>query len=478
VISGERSFHIDDQTAFSRLSGDFNPLHVDVLAARRSLAGGAVVHGIHLLLWVLNAWCATRAGRGTLVSLDVDFLKPVRVGAKVRLSGTADTAGANLTLHVGDLLATTIDLRVREGYASYKVAAGGPPCAAPFALDGAAISNAEGKLPLMLDLHLVSALAPALVRFLPAHQVAFMLATTRLVGMECPGLHSLYSELHFIQSVGAVEGEKCLAYRVKRFDKRFSLATILLTAPGLSGSIKAFLRPEPQGQPGCPEVLAALGAGVRSSQPFDGQRALVIGGSRGLGEVFAKVLAMGGAEVLLTYNHGEQDAAAIVADITANNGKAARLQYDVTSGQGASLAAFAPTHLYYMATPFIGSGQRDHFNAAAFERFCQYYVDGFAATFAGVRHAGLAAVYYPSSVFLDVLPADMSEYISAKGAGEALCATLAKAFPGLRFACPRLPRMATDQSASIVPSTNQAVLPLVLAQVEQFIKETQCSPPP
>lgn len=473
MILGERSFHIDDQMAFSRLSGDFNPLHVDLLAARRSLAGGAVVHGIHLLLWVLDAWCATSASHCTLVSLDVDFLKPVLVGANVRLSGTADAAGANLTLNVGDLLVTMIQLRVREGDASYKVAAGSPPRAAPVALDGATISSAEGKLPLMLDLPLASALAPSLVRVLPAHQLAFMLATTRLVGMECPGLHSLYGELHFTESEGAVEGEECLAYRVKRFDQRFSLATILLTAPGLSGSIKAFLRPEPQGQPGCREVRAALGAGVLAAQPFDGQRALVIGGSRGLGEVFTKVLAMGGAEVLLTYHHGEQDAAAIVADITASEGKAASLHYDVTAGQAATLAAFAPTHLYYMATHFIGSGQRGHFNPAAFARFCQYYVDGFAATFAGVRHAGLAAVYYPSSVFLDELPADMSEYISAKGAGEALCATLAKAFPALRFTCPRLPRMATDQSASLVPSTNQAVLPLVLAQVAQFIQETQ-----
>ncbi len=458
---------------FSRLSGDFNPLHVDALVASRSLAGGAVVHGIHLLMWAIDAWCATCNGQSTMTSLDVDFLKPVPVGVDVHLSGTADATGVNLTLHMSDLLVTTIKLKARKGADDFKLTSVCPPHGDPKVFDSDTISTAEGKLPLMMDLPLVSKLAPSLASVLPANQIAFMLATTRLVGMECPGLYSLYSELHFTESEDAIGGEECLAYRVKLFDQRFSLATILVNAPGLTGSIKAFLRPEPQSQPDCNEVRAAMHTGALSGQPFNGQRALVIGGSRGLGEVFAKVLAMGGAEVLLTYHHHEQNAAAIVADIIANKGKAALLQYDVTAGEHASLAAFDATHLYFMATPFIGKGRRDQFNSSAFTRFGSYYVVGFASTFAGARNQGLEAVYYPSSVFLDELPVDMKEYTAAKSAGEALCTTLAKAYPEICFTCPRLPRIATDQSASLLPSTNQAVLPLVLAQLEKFIKDKQ-----
>ena len=114
----------------------------------------------------------------------------------------------------------------------------------------------------------------------------------------------------------------------------------------------------------------------------------------------------------------------------------------------------------------------DGFNSAAFMRFGKYYVDGFAATFAGACHQDLSFVYFPSSVFLDELPFNMIEYIAAKAAGEALCLSLAKAFPAISFACPRLPRIATDQSLSLVPSTKQALLPLVLAQVEQYIQRT------
>ena len=46
------------QASFAAVSGDSNPIHLDPLAARRSLAGGAVVHGIHALLWALDSWSA------------------------------------------------------------------------------------------------------------------------------------------------------------------------------------------------------------------------------------------------------------------------------------------------------------------------------------------------------------------------------------------------------------------------------------
>lgn len=465
-----RRFSIDDQMAFSLLSGDFNPLHIDEVFARRSVAGGIVVHGIHLLMWALDCWCATFIRRCKLISLDVHFLKPVRVGDLVRLSGTTELDSADFTLHVDELLVATIKGCIREGSDMGAVSAGHPARRQPTNLDEVAIAASEGRLDLMLDIGLASALAPSFVCFLPLHQLAYILAGTRLVGMECPGLHSLLSELHFNEVKETVTEAGGFNYKVKRFDRRFSMVILQISSAGLEGTIKAFLRPKIQCQPSCDQLLS-LYKNFFSGRPFTGQRALVIGGSRGLGEVFAKVLAMGGAEVLLTYCKGEQDAAAVIHDIRVNEGVASSAQYDVTAREFQQLATFAPTHLYYMATPFIGSGQRGKFNSDAFLRFSLYYVSGFAATFEIVRHKSLLKIYYPSSVFLDEMPADMPEYIAAKSAGETLCAMLARAYPGLNFFYPRLPRIATDQSASLLPRLNQLVLPLVMEQLEQFLEE-------
>ena len=50
------SFGWVDQHRFAQLSGDRNPMHVDPVAARRTLFGRPVVHGIHMLLRSLDAW--------------------------------------------------------------------------------------------------------------------------------------------------------------------------------------------------------------------------------------------------------------------------------------------------------------------------------------------------------------------------------------------------------------------------------------
>ena len=51
VVLGSRRFAMEDVESFAELSGDFNPLHVDPVAARRALYGEVVVHGVHSLLW-------------------------------------------------------------------------------------------------------------------------------------------------------------------------------------------------------------------------------------------------------------------------------------------------------------------------------------------------------------------------------------------------------------------------------------------
>ena len=50
----QRIFTSDDQLAFAKLSGDYNPLHLDPVLARRLIFGHQVVHGVHALLWSLD----------------------------------------------------------------------------------------------------------------------------------------------------------------------------------------------------------------------------------------------------------------------------------------------------------------------------------------------------------------------------------------------------------------------------------------
>ena len=50
-----RTFGLDDQREFARLSSDWNPMHLDPTFARRTQVGAPVVHGINNLVWAANA---------------------------------------------------------------------------------------------------------------------------------------------------------------------------------------------------------------------------------------------------------------------------------------------------------------------------------------------------------------------------------------------------------------------------------------
>ena len=191
---------------------------------------------------------------------------------------------------------------------------------------------------------------------------------------------------------------------------------------------------------------------------FINQRALVIGGSRGLGEVTAKVLSFGGADVKITYHKGTEDAYQVVDEIIAGGGIADSFHLNVLEENINFLSIlktkWAPTHMYYFATPFIASGKSRVFSISLFQKFCDFYVVGFQRIVEQLSQLGLKGVIYPSSVFVDNIPYNMGEYATAKMAGEELCPFLKKTKKGIIFHKPRLPKLSTDQTSSIAPTVN------------------------
>lgn len=78
-----------------------------------------------------------------------------------------------------------------------------------------------------------------------------------------------------------------------------------------------------------------------SSLPLSGKRALVTGGSRGIGAAIAKQLAADGADVAITYEKSADRAEAVAADIRALGRKAVAVQADAGSNDGPQKAVEA-----------------------------------------------------------------------------------------------------------------------------------------
>ncbi len=329
------------------------------------------------------------------------------------------------------------------------------------------------QFPTKFRSHSGARLFPRLGRVLPANQLAAILATTRVVGMRCPGMNSLYSGLSLkfrgdygdSGSLASEQGPHVsspLAYSVQSSVRQFSLVRLQVHSGEVSGSLKCFVRPAAQVQ----STFAALRGRVGASE-FASQRALVVGGSRGLGEVASKLLAGGGAHVVMTYHRGAVDAESIVTDIQTGGGHARAVPFDVlqTDGQwDAFTATRLPTHMYYFATPQIFVGSRGKFSNKIYRHFSQYYVDGFSALVDGLirLRAPLCKILYPSSEAVTEMPLHMGEYAAAKAAGETLCDFLGKAHPGLEILVARLPMLATDQTVSVLQIERQDPVPLLL----------------
>jgi NADP-dependent 3-hydroxy acid dehydrogenase YdfG len=308
--------------------------------------------------------------------------------------------------------------------------------------------NATGVLDLALSRTTLSQLCPRVLHTLPVHQLAVLLASTRLVGMTCPGLHSMYRELKLQFSTADVHAPLEMKWAVEQFDSRFHVVDLQIEAPGARGTIMGFVRPSPVRQPSMADLKPLIPAHAYASQT-----ALVVGGSRGLGELTAKMLAAGGAHVLATYHSGRDDAEAVVRDIRSAGGRSEAVAFDVCGTDASSLPR-APTHVYYFATPYIGAGTKGQFRNDVFERLRRVYADGLSRTIELALRAtdGATAlkVFYPSSVFVDDPPPDMAEYVAAKKAGETLCRELMASERRLDIHITRLPRMATDQTVSLV----------------------------
>jgi NADP-dependent 3-hydroxy acid dehydrogenase YdfG len=321
--------------------------------------------------------------------------------------------------------------------------------------------DASGDLALpnrVLDAH---RLFPNATAAIGATRVATIGALSRLVGMVCPGLHSIFSlaDLRMTATQRA-----SLHYSVIKADPRYSFLRLAIDGGGIEGSIEAFMRTPPWEQPKVSFIQKLLSPGE-----FSRSKALVIGASRGLGEFTAKAIGAGGGRVLATYRLGEAECESVAREIRACGGGCDVLPYDVKRSAAEQLRRlpFTPTSLYYFATSKIFGRQSELFDPARFNEFTDIYLNGFFDLCVYLRKSGVERlhVFYPSSTALDSRPADMGVYAMAKAAGEVLCEEIAKRWPGFRVEVRRLPRLQTDQTSSVLnvptPPVEDVLLPII-----------------
>ena len=467
-----RTFGLNDQVAFARLSSDWNPMHLDHAFARRSQMGAPVVHGIHTLAWAADA--VLRSLPFVIANLRVRFLQPLYLDetASVRIRDRTEQR-IEIEVVAANTVVASISLSSAPGkpaaettqLSSLPVTGFAEPANLPFEqLGGQAGAVATGDAD-------VESLFPALTDAIGAAAVRDLLATSQIVGMACPGLHSLFAGLD-VNCNRETGRESALAYAVSKADPRFRSLQIDVSGAGITGRLDAFARPAPPIQPSMSEVSARV-----SGKPFAGQRSLVIGGSRGLGEVTAKIVAAGGGRPVITYRDSEHEAQQVAADIVGAGGQCDILRYDALSPPREQLQKLgdAVDCCYYFATPKIFQRKSALYEPEKLRAFLGFYADGFFELCTALAHdgAGKLAMFYPSTVAIDQASGATAEYAMAKVAGEILAKYLNEFMSGIHVISRRLPRILTDQTATVgVASADNALdvmLPIVY-EVQQMAR--------
>jgi hypothetical protein len=142
----------------------------------------------------------------------------------------------------------------------------------------------------------------------------------------------------------------------------------------IEGMLEVFVRVPPVAQATLEEVALRV-----APDEFSSMRALIIGGSRGLGEATAKIVTAGGGKATISYAVGKQDAEALAEGIRLRGGSADTCAYDVRLPAPAQIGALGqlPTHLFYFATGTIFRPKLGVLSSTLLAEFTQFYVQGF-----------------------------------------------------------------------------------------------------
>jgi acyl dehydratase len=468
-VIAERDFTPTDQQRFAAISGDRNPIHMDAVAVRRTLVGFPVVHGIHVVLWGLDSLFGYLPNLPQVGSIRVSFEKMIYVGDRVKAVLThRDEQRLRVEVIVEGTRAVRLEVSLGAPRSNDEIGSNAPLIqpVEPLVLTYEQMINCYGRIPFFSSSNAISQMFPAAADMLDVHRVAALASSSFLIGMVCPGLHSIFRGFTLATTPLGESDNAVLHFRAADGDARFRLLKLAVSGGGWVGSLDAHARPEPRTQADPASIAAHVVPGE-----FDHVSALVVGGSRGLGELISKIVAIGGGHVTLTFSAGEEDARRVQAEIGRGGGRCDIIHYDVRANASDQISRLltCPTHAYYMPTPVIYRRRSEVFSQSRFEEFLTFYVSAFHDLYRGLRSKFDKEItfFYPSSVYVETRPDGMTEYAMAKAAGEILCTDI-QSFEGPgRILLRRLPRLPTDQTASLLKAETVEPISVILPIVRE-----------
>lgn len=452
------------QLDFAKLSNDFNPIHVDSLYAWRSMFGKQLVHGIHQVLICLEDLAKNINEKIFISKISAKFEYPAGVNEIISIDNInfSETYSEYVIKNERGLTLTTIKVNYKKK--SFNDVKFKRIDYSMSPLEPTNFAKENLVEPLYYDKTFFKELFTYSSFYVSPVNLAVLLASTRIVGMKYPGLNSIYNAFTFEFNENA-NLSNSIHYSVSDKHITLNMLNIKLDDTFIRGQIKAFIRPVAPKYKTLKELK-----GLLPVNSFKNQRALIIGGTRGIGLQCLRLLATAGASTMFTYFKNLNEADKIVEEFANESINTNYLQVDVSNLSKESLEtikAFNPTSIYYFATPKILSNN-SNLDENLLQKFISYYVIGLDKILVNLKSEIKPLIFVPSTVYLDEKPTNLSEYVIAKSASEMFLKLLEK--KGYKIYNPRFPKVSTEQTMSLFKQKTVEPEEVLLKELQSMIK--------
>ena len=433
----------DDCIKFSKLSGDFNPIHLDSNYAYKSMFGEQIVYGSLQILKCLNLFAKQVKKSIFIKKLKVLFKTALYLNKQYLIRGEFDDNKAIIQLYQNEVLVCKIALDYESNKVSDK-----PYNTDIYIKD---VPNQQESNQLIvdnLDFNYAACkdIFPETFIFINKSCIGSILMSTRVIGMKCPGLNSIFNSLELTFTQQSQDNSTTCFCDCSI--NQFNSCTIKINSKHCFGILRAFVRPKPIIQ----NSIRLLKKNNYILNNLKNKKVLVIGGSNGIGSQCCKILSLSGAQVLFTYYRDKDAAKKLKDEIDSEcQQKINYHQFDILNYSVDTinkLKLFSAEVLIYFATPKINDKHSKQLSANIFKEFTNCYIFQFDKLINEIGIRNLKVIFSPSSSAIEDLPQNMLEYALAKSAFETYMRILSKF--GIKVLCPRFPRVHTSLSQSIL----------------------------
>ncbi len=449
IINNKFKISSEELKAFREASGDWNPIHYDIEISRRYFTEKPIIHGILSLLKILHEYFLFK--KVQLISIKCNFKSPVYPDIDYKLCcEKLSSSSENIYLFYENNLLFNCNLTFSYDFQKYlsKSNFKKPSRTKPFNQEFKNINKSNGELELQIDEIFLKKNFYSLIDNLSIESLASLITTSRLVGMICPGLNSIYSSLdiHFNEKYS----KKYLYWEVTSASRKFLPVKISFNSSGLSGNLSAFYREEPIKQMSIKELSKKI-----EKKNLPPQNILVIGGSRGIGEITAKLLSFRNAKIKITYNKGLNDADRITNEINEFGFSASFSHLNILDLELLENFFDVNVHfdqIYFYASPRIKNSTKKIFDYDLYENYNKYYIKPLIkiSQIIGKTKNKKSKIFFPSTIFIsEEKNNSFMEYQASKLLGELIGKNINNNSENIFIFYSRLPRLLTDQTSKI-----------------------------